>query len=138
MKCTLLSILKTKIELDTEGSGLDEPTIQNSDTLNSESSDPSSGNSGDLFTMSPCIDFKIVGAHGNYVGNCLSTDQTGMNFCYIMKSGAYCPEGSYPSGSFPDRCKNYDICQKLAKVNTTVVSLEDTNQIGQYRASQTG
>ena len=138
MKWTLLSILKTKIELDTEASI--NPSIQNSDTLNNESSDPSSGHSGNLFTMYPCIDFKMeTSEHGNYVGNCLSRDQNGMNFCYIMKNGAYCPEGTNPSDIFPDKCKNYDVCQKLAKMNTTTVgSLEDTNQIGQYIASHTG
>ena len=131
LKCTLLSILKSKIELDTEGSGLDEPTVQNPDTLNNESSDPSSGHSGDLY---PCIDFKMVTSQGNYVGNCLSPDYiNGMNFCYMMKNGSYCPEGTKPSSTFPDKCVNYDVCQKLAKMNTTVGSLEDTNQNGQYR-----
>ena len=136
MKLILLLILKTKIELDTEVSVPPDETA----------SDPSSGDSGNLFTMYPCIDFKRETSEhgnysepGNYVGNCLSRDQNGMNFCYIMKNGAYCPEGTNPSDIFPDKCKNYDVCQKLAKMNTTTVgSLEDTNQIGQYIASHTG
>ena len=59
----------------------------------------------------PCIDFKVVAQHGNYVGNCLSTDQTGRYFCYVMKDGETCPGESIASGSFPDKCKDHDACQ---------------------------
>ena len=65
----------------------------------------------------PCIDFKRVAQHGNYVGNCLSTDQSGRYFCHVMKDGEKCPEGSVISGSFPDKCKEYDACQLANNVH---------------------
>ena len=63
----------------------------------------------------PCIDFKRVAQHGNYVGNCLSTDSTGLYFCYEIKNKK-CPEGK-ASGSFPDKCKNHDACQQPYNVH---------------------
>merc|ERR1712051_1135459 len=62
----------------------------------------------------PCIDFKRVAQHGNYVGNCLSMDSTEMYFCYVRKVANACPpsagDKAKPSGSFPDLCKAYEPC----------------------------
>ena len=64
----------------------------------------------------PCIDFKRVAQHGNYVGNCLSTDQSGRYFCYVIKNGECAPPLAV-SGSFPDKCKEYDACQLAHNVH---------------------
>merc|ERR1711997_1144298 len=39
----------------------------------------------------PCIDFRRVAQHGNYVGNCLSMDSKEMYFCYVRKVANACP-----------------------------------------------
>ena len=69
----------------------------------------------------PCIDFKRVAQHGNYVGNCLSMDSTQMYFCYVRKVANACPsyagEGAVPSGTFPDKCKAYEPCRLSSNVH---------------------
>ena len=64
----------------------------------------------------PCLDFKVVAQHGNYVGNCLSTDQSGRYWCYVTKEGECSPPLAV-SGSFPDKCKNYEACQLAHNVH---------------------
>jgi len=65
----------------------------------------------------PCIDFRRVAQHGNYVGNCMTTGPDGLYFCYVMKNGESCPDDSEPSGSFPDKCKNTKACQNSGNVH---------------------
>ena len=72
----------------------------------------------------PCIDFKRVAQGGNYVGNCLSYDSSGLYFCYVMKDGQDCPkelctdpEDCKKSGSFPDKCKIYSPCRQAYNVH---------------------
>ena len=63
----------------------------------------------------PCENFQITSQTGNFVGNCLSTDQNGMFWCYVMKGCVNCDGGD--SGSFPQYCKNYSNCRLSSQVN---------------------
>ena len=55
-----------------------------------------------------CENFQVVSQTGKYIGNCLSKDHTGQYWCYLKKGCQNCQRGS---GTFPNYCKNYDICQ---------------------------
>ena len=63
----------------------------------------------------PCENFQITSQTGNFVGNCLSRDQNGMFWCYVMKGCVNCDAGD--SGSFPQYCKNYSNCRLSSQVN---------------------
>merc|ERR1711962_209758 len=62
----------------------------------------------------PCSGFKTVATNGQYVGECLATDQTGFYYCYVHKSCGNC-EGV--TGSFPEYCKNYQNCRYFGNVH---------------------
>ena len=51
---------------------------------------------------------EIVSQRGSPIGNCNSSDQTGMIWCYLKKDCDGC-EGN--SRIFPDRCKSYSKCR---------------------------
>ena len=63
----------------------------------------------------PCENFQITSQTGNFDGNCLSRDQNGMFWCYVMKGCVNCDAGD--SGSFPQYCKNYSNCRLSSMVN---------------------
>ena len=75
--------------------------------------------------QTPCMDFSVVSQNGRPVGNCLSTDQTGMYWCYVEKTGGKefkdpCPsdpDDAVKSHSFPDKCKTYKGCQVESNVH---------------------
>ena len=69
----------------------------------------------DARTSCPCEDFKITSQRGNFVGNCLSRDQNGKFWCYVMKGCVNCDAGD--SGTFPQYCKNYSNCRLSSMVN---------------------
>merc|ERR1712079_218818 len=62
----------------------------------------------------PCSGFKTVATNGRYVGECMTTDQTGFHYCYVHKSCGNC-EGV--TGSFPQYCKNYSNCRYFGNVH---------------------
>ena len=87
---------------DSEGSGGSE------DSGGSEASNQSGG---------PCdcdASREIVSQRGSPIGNCNSSDQTGMIWCYVMKEGCDC-EGY--SRIFPDFCKSYSKCRVATRVH---------------------
>ena len=75
--------------------------------------------------QAPCIDFQVVSQNGRPVGNCQSTDQTGMYWCYVEKTGGKefkdpCPtdpDDAVKSHTFPDKCKTYKGCRTAGNVN---------------------
>ena len=75
--------------------------------------------------QAPCMDFQVVSQNGRPVGNCLSTDGTGMYWCYVEKTGGKkhtdpCPtdpDDAVKSNTFPDKCKTYKGCQVASNVH---------------------
>merc|ERR1711936_1531833 len=62
----------------------------------------------------PCSGYKTVTTNGKYVGECMTTDQSGSYYCYVHKSCRNC-EGV--TGMFPQYCKNYSNCRYFSQVH---------------------
>ena len=87
---------------DTEGSGGSE---------NSGDSDGSNQSGGDCDCNAS---HEIVSQRGSPIGNCNSSDQTGMIWCYLKKGCDGC-EGY--SRIFTDKCKSYSKCRVAGHVH---------------------